>query len=368
MVVGEGTLEGVVTPAFWHGRRVFLTGHTGFKGAWTALWLQALGAEVTGYALAPPTDPSLFALARVRERLDHVEADIRDAPRLESALRGASPEIVLHFAAQSLVRRSFREPVATYETNVIGTANLLEAVRRLPSVRVVLVATSDKCYDDFDAPGGGHVETDPLGGRDPYSSSKACAELVTAAYRASFFADAAAPRVASVRAGNVIGGGDFAEDRLVPDIVRALLGARPVEIRNPAAVRPWQHVLDPVAGYLILCERLAADDGALAGPWNFGPDLPDPRPVAYVAERLLAGWDPPGRWVRDDRPHPPEAAKLVLNSAQARSRLGWRPRLALDAALDWTLGWYRAHRAGADLRAETLRQIQTYSVLGAPAR
>jgi CDP-glucose 4,6-dehydratase len=355
-------VEGLVSASFWSGRRVFVTGQTGFKGAWLSLWLTRLGARVTGYALAPEPGPSLFRDAGVADGIQHLEADVRDLPHLRRALAASDSEVVLHLAAQSLVRRGYREPVETYATNVLGTANLLEAIRHSPSVRAAVVVTSDKCYEDRDWPRG-YREDDRLGGRDPYANSKACAELVTQAFRDSYFM-AGGPRVATARAGNVVGGGDWSEDRLVPDVYRALLADQPVWLRNPKAVRPWQHVLESLSGYLVLAQRLMAEDGAaLAEAWNFGPDDADTCTVQEVVEKLLARWNPPGRWQQDPEEHPHETYLLRLDSSHARQRLGWRPKLSLGETLAWVDEWYAACRIGADLRAATLAQLDRYAVV-----
>lgn len=357
-----------VDPAAWSGRRVLLTGHTGFKGAWLALWLQKLGAEVTGVADAVPTTPSLFELAGVREGLtDHVVADIRDAQAMQDAVAAARPEVVIHMAAQPMVRRSFVEPRATYETNVMGTVNVLDAVRLAgaETVRAVVNVTSDKCYDnreDGSRPPRAFVEDDPMGGHDPYSNSKGCAELVADAYRRSFFSDQTThpARLASVRAGNVIGGGDWGEDRLVPDIMRAAAADAPIAIRNPEAVRPWQHVLNPLSGYLTVAERLLAGDDTAAAGWNFGPSPDDVKPVRWIADRLTEGWPQPLRWELDPGPHPHEAHFLALDSTRAHERLGWAPRWDLEDTLGAIVDWHLAHRDGADMRAVTLGQIEAF--------
>lgn len=355
-------MEGlVIRGEFWRGRRVFLTGHTGFKGSWLSLWLQSLGAEVAGYALAPATRPSLFELARVAEGMRSTLGDIRDLGSLRDDLEAFRPEVVFHLAAQSLVRRSYAEPVETYATNVMGTVNLLEAVRQLPTVRAAVVVTSDKCYENREWEWG-YRENEPMGGRDPYSSSKGCAELVTAAYRASFFARGGhSAAVASVRAGNVIGGGDWAEDRLIPDILRASEKGRPVSIRNPASIRPWQHVLEPLSGYLMLAERLVENGAQFAGAWNFGPREEDCRPVSWVVERLAEHWDGGLRWETAPGTQPHEARSLKLDSSKAMRRLGWRPRWDLATALASIARWHRAHRAGGDARAAVLDQIGEYT-------
>ena len=344
-----------MTPAFWSGRRVLVTGHTGFKGSWLALWLSALGAEVTGLSDAVPTEPSLFALARVEERVRTVWADVRDEGAVRRALEEAQPEVVLHLAAQSLVRRSFREPRETFDVNVMGTVCVLEAVRVVPGVRAVVNVTSDKCYENREWEWA-YREDEPMGGHDPYSSSKGASELVTSAYRRSFFGDPDGPRLASARAGNVIGGGDWGADRLVPDVLRAALEGGAVEIRNPGATRPWQHVLNPLSGYLALAERLCEDSTA-ATAWNFGPDEADARPVGWVVERLDALWPGGLRWEREPGEHPHEARYLKVDSSRARARLGWAPVWGLERALESIVAWYAALQAGEDMRAVTLAQV-----------
>jgi CDP-glucose 4,6-dehydratase len=357
-------------PVFWQGRRVFLTGHTGFKGGWLALWLQGLGAEVHGYALPPETDPALFHLARVGDGMATTLGDVRDGAGLASALAAARPEVVLHLAAQALVRRSYQDPVGTFGTNVMGTVNLLEAVRAVPEVRAVVLVTTDKCYENREWPWG-YREDEALGGHDPYAGSKACAELVAAAYRRSFFPPAEYPRhrvaVASARAGNVLGGGDWAADRLVPDFLRALDAGRPAVIRCPDAVRPWQHVLEPLSGYLELAEALHRQGPACAEAWNFGPWDQDARPVRWVVERLATLWGPGASWhVETPAPGAHEAGLLKLDSSKARARLGWRPRWPLGRALEAVVEWHRAFRAHADLRATTLEQIAAFTSETAP--
>jgi CDP-glucose 4,6-dehydratase len=360
MAVGSRTLENLVTDSgFWRGKRVFLTGHTGFKGGWLAIWLESLGASVFGYALAPVTTPSLFEIAGVGESADSTLADIRDGQKLSVAMQRAAPDIVFHLAAQPLVRASYRDPVETYATNVMGTVHLLEAVRQIDSVRAVVVVTTDKCYDNREWEWG-YRENDPLGGYDPYSSSKAAAELVTAAYRNSFFLPPEVASVASARAGNVIGGGDWAEDRLIPDIVRAVSGGAPVRIRNPNAIRPWQHVVEPLAGYLQLAQRLYSDGAGFAQAWNFGPEDRDARTVGWIARHVTELWGDGASWVVDEGEHPHEANFLKLDISKARQRLGWAPRLDLETALEWTTDWYRSFAQGADMRNETLEQIANY--------
>jgi CDP-glucose 4,6-dehydratase len=352
-----------MNPSFWRGRRVFLTGHTGFKGSWLALWLTKLGAQVTGYSLLPPSNPSLFEVARVGEGIDSVIADIRDLESLCAEMQRAAPEIVIHMAAQSLVRYSYANPVETYAANVMGTVNLLEAVRQTGSVRAVVNITSDKCYENREWLWS-YRENDPMGGHDPYSSSKGCAELVTAAYRNSFFNPDAYARhsvaIASVRAGNVIGGGDWALDRLIPDMVRAFSDKRPVTIRSPNAVRPWQHVLEPLAGYLTLAEALVESGPAYCEGWNFGPSDDDAKPVQWIVERLVEQWGNGASWVLDASPQLHEAAHLKLDCSKAHTRLNWRPRWGLEQALQRIVDWHHAHIQGADMREFSLQQIENY--------
>jgi len=346
-------------PAFWAGRRVLVTGHTGFKGAWLSLWLAELGATVTGFSDGVPTTPSLHALARLDELVDGRTGDVRDAVRVAEAVAQARPEVVLHLAAQPMVRRSFAEPVATYATNIMGTVHVLDAIRRAPGdVRVVIVVTSDKCYDNREWPWG-YREDEPLGGHDPYSSSKGAAEIVTAAYRASYFDAGDAPAVATARAGNVIGGGDWGADRLLPDVFRAALAGTPIAVRNPDAIRPWQHVLNPLSGYLRLAER-AWEDRAAARAFNFGPADEDARAVGWIVERVGALWDGDLRWEVDPGPHPHEAHWLKLDSSLARAQLGWRPAWDLADGLAATVDWFRAHRDGDDARSVTRAQIAAF--------
>ncbi len=345
--------------SFWRGRSVFLTGVTGFKGGWLALWLQNLGARVTGYSLAPPTEPSLFVEARVGDGLQWHEGDIRDAARLREAVIASKPEIVFHLAAQPLVRASYDIPVETYETNVMGTVHVLEGVRAAPSVRSVVVVTSDKCYENREVHWP-YRETDPLGGHDPYSSSKACTEIVASSYWRSFL-QSRGIGLATVRAGNVIGGGDWAKDRLVPDAMRALAAGESVLVRNPASVRPWQHVLEPLAGYLRVAERLTADGERFSEGWNFGPGPDAACPVSELMTEICALWGAGARFHSESRVAPHEAKLLSLDASKARARLGWRPRLSLRQALSLSVDWYRAHgESGSDMQAFTLRQIRRY--------
>jgi CDP-glucose 4,6-dehydratase len=343
---------------FWRGRRVLVTGHTGFKGAWLSLWLQALGAEVIGFAGPPPSAPSLYRLARVEDGMESVPGDVRHVDAVGHVLERTRPEIVLHLAARSLVRRSLADPVGTYDVNVMGTANLLEAVRVVDGVRAVLVVTSDKCYAD-DGRAHGYREDDPLGGRDPYSSSKACQELVTAAYRGSLLAEQGVA-VATARAGNVIGGGDWAEDRLVPDLMRAAFAGTPLVVRNPDAVRPWQHVLNPLSGYLRLAERLCGGEAGYDTAWNFGPADEDARPVGWVVEQLHERWPGPLEVTTAPATDDREATALRVNSTRARRRLGWTPTWDLTAGIDATVEWYAGHSRRSDARAMTLDQIEMF--------
>jgi CDP-glucose 4,6-dehydratase len=353
-----------MNPTFWRGRAVFLTGHTGFKGSWLTIWLHQLGARVTGYALDPPTDPSLFALAAAGEGIEDLRGDVRDRAALASAIRRAKPDIVLHMAAQSLVRVSYEAPVETYATNVMGTVHVLDAMRGVPTIRAAVVVTSDKCYENREWDRG-YREDDALGGYDPYSSSKGCAEIVTAAYRRSFFGhgDGAArgAAIASARAGNVIGGGDWAPDRLLPDLLRAFAERRPAIIRNPSSTRPWQHVLEPLRGYLTLAERLWSDAARAQGSWNFGPLESDVKPVAWIADEAAAKWGDSASWDTGPGAHPHEARSLQLDVTKAQNELGWKPVLSAEDAIDMTVRWYRALRDGASARVLTVRDIEEYS-------
>ncbi len=353
-----GSLEDLdVTPDRWRGRRVFITGHTGFKGSWLTLMLHSFGADVTGYALTPPTDPSMFATLGLKADIRHVIGDIRDPARLVAAMVESEADTVFHLAAQPLVRQSYVDPVETYATNVMGTVNVLEAVRRSASVRHVVSVTTDKCYENREWPWP-YREDEALGGFDPYSSSKACAEHVTSAYRNSFLRDHGV-RIASARAGNVIGGGDWADNRLVPDFFRAADAGDPVRCRYPAALRPWQHVLEPVGGYVTLAEALIERGEDVAEAWNFGPSEDDALPVGWILDRLTALYGGPG-WVRDGDDHPHEAGLLKLDSSKARQRLGWKPVWRLDRALEETVAWHRAWRDGDDMTRTTLAQIDRF--------
>ena len=352
--------------AVWQGRRVFLTGHTGFKGGWLALWLAKLGANVRGYALDPYTTSNLLDVARIGDVIEDTRGDINDLEKITASLTEFAPEIVIHMAAQPLVRLSYADPLLTYKTNVIGTANVLEAVRKTPSVRAVVSVTTDKCYENKEW-AWGYRESDPLGGYDPYSSSKACAEIVTAAYRQSFFNvntfDQHRCGIATGRAGNVIGGGDWSDDRLLPDLVRGFLRGEAVRIRRPKSIRPWQHVLEPLWGYMRLAEELYNGNAAAAAAWNFGPQDDDAWPVSRIVEKMVAVWGNGASWVLDPDPGVHEAGYLKLDASKARAELGWRPSLRMDTTLEWLVQWYRAQAAGEDMHALTLQQIEQYETL-----
>ncbi len=350
---------------FWSDKTVLVTGHTGFKGSWLSIWLQHLGARTVGYALAPDTEPSLFELARLEDHMASVEGDVRDLDHLTRVVDDHRPDVVIHMAAQAIVRTGYDDPLETYSTNVMGTANVLEAARGHAGTRAVLVVTSDKCYENLER-AKGYTEADALGGHDPYSSSKACAELVTRSYRDSFFADAdPAVGIATARAGNVIGGGDWAEARLVPDIMRSFLGGEELYIRFPAAVRPWQHVLDPLSGYLELAERLYVDPAGFAEAWNFAPSDDQMLTVGEMVERFRSLWGEPLDVQLDPGPHPHEHNLLLLDPAKAEERLGWSARLSHDEAFRWVVEWYRAYRDDASMRDVTLEQIERYCGLRA---
>ncbi len=348
---------------FWAGKKVFVTGHTGFKGSWLSLWLQMLGAEVCGYALTPPTTLNLFELAHVADGMTSVVGDIKDLDFLKEVMQSYQPDIVIHLAAQALVRESYYNPVDTYAVNIMGTVNLLEAVRNVPSVRAVVSVTSDKCYENREWVWG-YRETDAMGGYDPYSSSKGCAELVTTAYRQSFFnpADYAqhGVAIASVRAGNVIGGGDWAKDRLVPDILNAWLAGKEVVIRNPQAVRPWQHVLEPLNGYLMLAEKLFTQGSIYCGGWNFGPNESGVKTVAWVVDQLQQFWGEDAYWIQDDGVQPHEANLLTLDCSKARTQINWEPKLDLPTALAWIVDWTKAWQQDHDMRQKSQSQIQQF--------
>ncbi len=342
--------------SFWRNKNVFVTGHTGFKGGWLCLWLELLGAKVTGYALRPPTLPSFYESACVGKGLRSITANIEDGARLTEEIKRAKPEIIFHLAAQSLVKESYRDPMGTYRTNVNGAVNLLQAAREVKSIRALTLVTSDKCYENSGKPKY-YKEEDPLGGFDPYSSSKACQEILAAAWRNSFNIP-----IATARAGNVIGGGDWAKDRLVPDIMRALLAKKTILIRRPKAIRPWQHVLDPLYGYLLLAENLYKKKEAFAGPWNFGPASKAPKPVSWIVERLVSSWGAGARWKIVASPHH-EAPDLRLDASKALKKLGWKSRLEINEALEWSVEWVRCYEKNGDIRNLSLSQIRRYESL-----
>ena len=341
---------------FWSGKRAFVTGHTGFKGSWLCAWLLEAGATVSGYALAPDADQPLFKDSGLTRDMASTIADIRDRDALERALRASAPDVVVHLAAQSLVRESYQRPVETFSVNVVGTAALLQAVRAAPTVGAVVVVTSDKCYRTG-PPERRHSEEDPLGGDDPYSASKAGAEFIAASYRASFFEG---KTVATARAGNVIGGGDSSRDRLLPDLLRAFDAGRPAALRRPDAVRPWQHVLDPLAGYAALAQALHGDVRRFAAAWNFGPPEDHELPVSRLADLAAAAWGAPAAWHVADGEHPPESAALRLDSAKSARDLGWRGRVPLRTAVEWTVAWHRARAGGASARELMRRDIERF--------
>ena len=349
---------------FWKARRVFLTGHTGFKGSWLALWFQALGVETIGFSLPPPTQPSLFELAHVANGMTSIVGDVRDFELLKKLMAEKNPEIVIHLAAQSVVRYSYDNPSETYSTNVMGTVNLLEAIRQSQLACVVVIVTSDKCYENKNWPWG-YRENDSLGGHDPYSNSKACAELVTSAFRESYFRGDSRVVDATARAGNVIGGGDWTQDQLVPDIMRAFVDGRPVRIRNPHALRPWQFVLEPLHGYLVLAEHLWNHGLEFAESWNFGPLEEDAQPVSWIVQNISTLWGDDARWEMDEGMHPHETQLLKLDISKARSRLGWSPKVRLTRAIEWAVEWYKAYQEKKDPREITHAQIARYENLPA---
>lgn len=348
---------------FWHGKKVLLTGHTGFKGSWLSLLLYKLGAKICGYSLTPPTQPNLFELAGIEKVLDSVIGDVRNGELLKQTICSFQPEIVIHMAAQPLVRESYNNPLETYEVNIMGTVKLLEAVRSISSVRAVVNVTTDKCYENQEWHWG-YRENEPLGGYDPYSSSKACSELVAAAYRNSFFPPHEYKNhlvaIASARAGNVIGGGDWAKDRLIPDCLKSLISNKKIIIRNPAAIRPWQHVLEPLGGYLLLAEKLYREGIKYGEAWNFGPEDKDAQPVEWIVQRMCSLWQENAQYEVDQRVQPHEASFLKLDCSKAKNRLGWQPRWGLETALIKIIEWTRAYERKQDLQAKTLQQIAEY--------
>jgi CDP-glucose 4,6-dehydratase len=347
-----------IDPDFWRGKRVLLTGHTGFKGSWLSLWLQSMGATLRGIALDPPTTPALFDVARVVEGMEHRIIDIRDFASVKAQFAEFQPEIVIHMAAQTLVRYSYQEPIETYATNVMGTVHVLEAARHAGSVKAVINVTTDKCYENHEWVWG-YRENEPMGGHDPYSSSKGCSELVTSAYRRSFFQQAGIA-LASVRAGNVIGGGDWSVDRLTPDVLRAFETNTPVVIRSPNAIRPWQHVLEPLSGYLMLAQALSEEGEKYSSGWNFGPNDEDAKPVQWIVEQMTSKWGGDVTWTQDKGDHPHEANYLKLDISKAKSQLGWKPVWNLDQALEKIIDWHKAWLSRADMRSLCEQQIAAY--------
>jgi CDP-glucose 4,6-dehydratase len=351
----------VLNDGFWSGRRVLVTGHSGFKGAWLTYMLSRLGADVTGFALPPDADPNLFGLLDIETKVKSQFGDVRDLTQFRNVARGADPEVFFHLAGQALVREGYAHPIATFETNTMGVAHALECARDLPNLRAIIIVTSDKCYRN-DGRLAGYREDDALGGDDPYSCSKACAELVTESYRRSFFGNNSCA-VATARAGNVIGGGDWSPDRLVPDILRSYLSGAPLKLRNPHATRPWQHVLDPLVGYLTLAEQLHTSPTRFAGAWNFGPSANGSVTVQELAHAIYDAWGKKPNWERDSGPNPEEAQCLAVDAAKARVNLGWSPQLSPADAVLWTVEWYRAWNSGESPAAATSRQIEQYQRL-----
>lgn len=352
-------MRATVNPDFWQGKKVFLTGHTGFKGSWLSLWLQHLGADVKGFALAPPTTPALFTEALVAQNMQSDIGDIREREVIAKSMTAFNPDLLIHMAAQPLVRASYRDPVGTYATNVMGTVHVLEAARQCSNLRAIVNVTTDKCYENREWEWG-YRENEPMGGYDPYSNSKGCVELVTAAYRSSFFNQFQHAALASARAGNVIGGGDWAEDRLIPDILRAFERQQPVTIRNPQAIRPWQHVLEPLSGYLILAESLWNEGHKFAQGWNFGPRDEDARPVEWILDRMVDMWGGGVSWRPDDGQHPHEAHYLKLDISKARMQLQWTPAWSLQISLAKIVDWHKGWIAGSGVRASCQSEIKAY--------
>jgi len=354
----------VVNSEFWKNKKVLVSGHTGFKGSWLSLWLQDMGAQVIGVSLEPPTNPSLYQQARVAEGMDSLRADIRDLDKIKNIFNQYKPEVIFHLAAQSLVRYSYREPVETYQTNVMGTLNVLEAIRSIDSVRAAIMITTDKCYENQEWEWG-YRENEPMGGFDPYSSSKGCAELLIASYRNSYFPNNLynehKTAIASVRAGNVIGGGDWAEDRLIPDIMRAVLVNSTINIRNPNAIRPWQHVLEPLVGYINLAEKLFISGAKYAEAWNFGPKEEDAKPVQWIVEEITKYWGEGANWIADNDEHPHEANYLKLDCSKSHAKLKWWPRWSLRTALEKIIEWHKKEQEGFDMKLCTLEQIKNYT-------
>lgn len=359
MEIMEG-IKGKVNPSFWKDKKVFLTGHTGFKGSWLSLWLQSMGAIVKGYSLVPPTHPSLFLVADVAKNMESEIGDIRNLEQLKESMLAFNPAILIHMAAQPLVRLSYIEPVDTYTTNVIGTVNVLEAARSCPNLKAIVSVTTDKCYENKEW-AWGYRENEPMGGHDPYSSSKGCAELVTSAYRNSFFNSNDTAALATARAGNVIGGGDWADDRLIPDILKAFEKSKPVIVRNPLSTRPWQHVLEPLSGYLVLAENLYSSGQDYAEPWNFGPKEEDCKPVKWILDKMVATWGEGAVWELDQNNNLHEAGFLKLDCSKAASRLNWQPKWNLEYTLNLIVNWHQDWREGKNMHEQCLKEITNYS-------
>jgi CDP-glucose 4,6-dehydratase len=355
-----GISKGIVDPSFWKGKKVFLTGHTGFKGAWLSLWLQKMGAIIKGYSLDVNTKPALFAQANVAAEMESEIGDIRNLEQLTESMVSFSPDILIHMAAQPLVRLSYQEPVNTYTTNVIGTVNVLEAARKCSNLKAIVSVTTDKCYENKEWEWG-YRENEPMGGHDPYASSKGCAELVTSAYRRSFFSTEHTASLASARAGNVIGGGDWAEDRLIPDILRAFEKSEPVVIRNPLSTRPWQHVLEPLSGYLVLAQELFLNGDEFAEGWNFGPKDEDCKPVSWILDKMVESWGGNASWSLDKENNPHEAGFLKLDCSKAASRLKWKPKWNLQLTLKSIVDWHQVYSNGGDIKKQCLKEINNYS-------
>jgi CDP-glucose 4,6-dehydratase len=354
-----GPIKGKVNREFWNGKRVFLTGHTGFKGSWLSLWLQQMGAIVKGYALEPNTSPNLFELAEVANNMESEIGDITNLSQIKDSMHAFNPDILIHMAAQPLVRLSYQEPVLTYATNVMGTVNVLEAARTCKNLKAIVSVTTDKCYENKEW-AWGYRENEPMGGHDPYSSSKGCAELVTSAYRNSFFNSENSAAIASARAGNVIGGGDWADDRLIPDILKSFEKKSPVIVRNPMATRPWQHVLEPLSGYLVLAEHLFTEGKSYAEAWNFGPKDEDCKPVSWILDRMVANWNDRATWELDKNNNPHEAGYLKLDCSKAASKLNWQPNWNLDFTLGKIINWHQSFLNGSNIQDECLNEIAEY--------
>lgn len=354
-----GRLKGKVDPTFWRGKKVFITGHTGFKGSWLSLWLQDMGALVKGYALEPITTPNLFTQARVAQNMDSEIGDITDLNHITESMTAFNPEVLIHMAAQPLVRLSYQEPVLTYATNVMGTVNVLEAARKCTNLKAIVSVTTDKCYENKEW-AWGYRENEPMGGHDPYSSSKGCAELVTSAYRKSFFNENKTTFLASARAGNVIGGGDWAEDRLIPDILRAFEKNEPVIVRNPLSTRPWQHVLEPLSGYLVLAQHLFEDGSSFAEGWNFGPKDEDCKPVSWILDKMVENWGNGAKWELDKKNNPHEAGYLKLDCSKAALQLNWYPKWNLEDTLKSITKWHQNYIAQENIQEQCLLEIALY--------